>query len=71
MDDKKKKCSFIEHKEIDAINYCAECKRYMSNKCINYHNNGFLKNHLLYNIDKDLEDIFTGFCKEENHNIKL
>ena len=35
MDNKKKKCSFIEHKEIDAINYCAECKRYMCNKCSN------------------------------------
>jgi len=58
-------------KLIDAINYCAECKRYMCNKCINYHNNGFLKNHLLYDINKNLEDIFTGFCKEENHNIKL
>jgi len=70
MDNKKKKCSFIEHKEIDAINYCVECKRYMCNKCTNYHN-GFLENHLLYNIDKDIEEIFTGFCKEENHNIKL
>jgi len=70
MDDKKKKCSFIEHKEIDAINYCAECKRYMCNKCSNYHK-GFLENHLLYKIDKDIEDIFTGFCKEENHIEKL
>ena len=70
MDDKKKKCSFIEHKEIDAINYCAECKRYMCNKCAKYHK-GFLENHLLYNIDKDIEDIFTGFCKEENHIDKL
>ena len=70
MDAKKRKCSFIEHKEIDAINYCAECKRYMCNKCTNLHN-GFLENHLLYNIDKGLEDIFTGFCKEENHNNKL
>jgi len=70
MDDIKKKCSFIEHKEIDAIKYCAECKRYMCNKCTNYHK-GFLENHILYNIDKDLEDIFTGFCKEENHINKL
>jgi len=70
MDNKKKKCSFIEHKEIDAINYCAECKRYLCNKCTNHHN-GFLENHLLYKIDKDIEDIFTGFCKEESHNNKL
>ena len=70
MDDKKKKCSFIEHKEIDAINYCVECKRSMCNKCTNHHN-GFLENHLLYNIDKDIEEIFTGSCKEENHINKL
>jgi len=42
----------------------------MCNKCTNYHK-GFLENHLLYNIDKDFEDIFTGFCKEENHINKL
>ena len=70
MDNKKKKCSFIDHKEIDAINYCVECKRYMCNKCTNHHN-GFLENHILYNIDKDIENISTGLCKEENHNIKL
>ena len=69
MDDNKK-CSFTEHKEIDTINYCAECKRYMCKKCTNLHN-GFLENHLLYNIGKDIEDIFTWFCKEENHNNKL
>ena len=25
----------------------------------------------IYNIDKDIEEIFTGFCKEENHIEKL
>ena len=70
MDSKKEKCSYVEHKEIDAINYCAECKKYMCNKCSNYHK-GFFEYHILYNIDKDIKDIFTGFCKEENHNDKL
>ena len=41
----------------------------MCNKYANHHN-GFLENYL-YNIDKDLEDIFTTFCREENHNMKL
>ena len=38
MDKKKEKCSHVEHKEIDAINYCGECKKYMCNKCTNHHN---------------------------------
>ena len=29
MDDQKKKCSYQEHKEINAIYYCQECKVYM------------------------------------------
>ena len=61
MASKKVKCSNVDHKEIDAINYCAECKIYICNKCTNYHK-GLLKNHLLYSINKDIQDIFTGFC---------
>ena len=61
-----KKCSFNEHKEINASVYCPECKIYLCNKCDNVHS-GYFKNHHKYNIDKDLNQIFTGFCKEENH----
>ena len=60
------KCSFKNHKEINAINYCQECKIYMCNKCINQHD-GLFDNHHQYNLDKDIKEIFTGFCKEDNH----
>ena len=45
MDKKKeKRCFYAEHKEIDIINYCAECKKYMYKKCANYHK-GFFEYH--------------------------
>ena len=64
-----KKCSFDEHKEINSIKYCPECRIYMCNKCENFHSS-FFKNHHSYQLNRE-EEIFTGFCKEENHNIKL
>ena len=66
-----KKCSLLEHKEIDAIVYCQECKILMCNKCDNNHSSLF-KYHHKYKLDNiDIKDIFTGFCKEENHLEKL
>ena len=44
MESKKKKCSFSEHKELDAISYCQKCKIYMCNKC-NTHHIGLFENH--------------------------
>ena len=63
------KCSFEEHKEIEAITTCPECKIYMCNKCENHHLSLF-KNHHSYKLNKE-EEIFTGFCKEKNHPNKL
>ena len=65
-----KKCSFRTHNEIDAINYCLECKVFMCNKCEKFHSD-LCQNHHSYSIDKDINEIFTGFCKEENHLNKL
>ena len=65
-----KKCAFKDHKEIDAICFCQECKIYMCNKCANYHT-GLFEKHQQYNLDKDIKEIFTGLCKEENHPNKL
>ena len=70
MENKKKKCSFSEHEEIDANYYCHKCKIYLCNKCENFHSKLF-KNHKSINLDKDIKDIFTGFCLEENHNMEL
>ena len=61
-----KKCSMINHKEIDCISYCQECKIYMCNKCEKYHQELFI-NHHKYKLDKDTLEIFTGLCNEQNH----
>ena len=67
--EKQKKCSLEEHKEIDAIMYCPEWRIYICNKCENYHSSLFKKHHP-YKLNND-EDLFTGYCKEINHNIEL
>ena len=64
------KCSFKDHLNIDAISYCQNCKIYMCNKCINTHSNLF-QDHNLYKVDQDIKNIFTGYCKNENHPNKL
>ena len=50
--------------------YCKKCEIYMCNKCEIIHSKLF-KNHQLFIIGKDNEDVFTGFCKEEKHNDEL
>ena len=63
------KCFSEDHKEMDAICFCPECKINMCNKCTNTHSS-FFKNHNSYKFNKD-EEIFTGFCQEKNHPNKL
>ena len=65
----KKKCSSKNHSDANAISYCQECKIYLCNKCQNLHSELF-ENHHSFNIDKNINEIFTGFCEKENHNIK-
>ena len=67
--EKQKKCFTEEHKEIDAISFCQECGIYMCNKCDNTHSSFFKKHHTI-KLNKD-EEIFTGYCKEKNHPMKL
>ena len=69
MENEPKKCSHKEHKEINAIEYCQDCKLYLCNKCSIFHN-GF-ENHHHYNITKDSNDIFIDICQELNHTNKL
>ena len=69
MEDQKKKCSFKEHKDINAISYCQECKKYFCNKGLNYHQGLFEKHHS-FNLDNNKE-IFLNICKEINHPNKL
>ena len=66
-----KKCSSKKHKDINAISYCQECNIFMCNKCINHHEEIFDFHHK-YNLnEQDINDFFSGLCKETNHNIKL
>ena len=67
-----KKCSAKLHKEISAISYCQECKIYMCSKCEKFHSELF-DNHNLFKIEegKDINELFTGFCKEKHHNCEL
>jgi hypothetical protein len=60
------KCSLKKHEENEAIIYCQECKIYMCNKCNKSHSDLF-ESHHQYPLKKDIKEIFTGFCKEENH----
>ena len=60
------KCSLKKHEENGAIIYCQECKIYMCNKCNKSHSDLF-ENHHQYVLEKDIKEIFTGFCKEKNH----
>ena len=64
------KCSYDDHKDIKAVKYCQECNVYLCNKCNQFHGQLFSQHHT-YPLDKDLNEIFTGFCKEENHQKEL
>ena len=70
MKNAKEKCSCKNHVEIDAIIYCQECRIYMCNKCEKLHSE-LLQNHHSINLDKNIKDLFTGYCKEQNHTMKL
>ena len=65
-----KKCSLEEHKEIDAISFCQECKVYMCNKCKNTHS-GFLKTHHTFDLNQKTTSQFIGICKRNNHFLNL
>jgi len=64
------KCSKKDHQEIEAIYYCQYCNIYMCNKCEKFHSNIF-EDHLKLPINKEKQDIFTGLCKEKDHQNKL
>ena len=65
-----KKCSLDEHKDIDALFYCQECKVKMCKKCEKVHS-GLLKKHHIYSLDKDINEIFTGLCTNKDHSLEL
>lgn len=66
MEIKNYKCSFEDHKEIDATKYCPICNIYLCNKCEKFHS-GMHKNHQTFQLDKNIDELFTGFCTDKNH----
>ena len=72
MEKSQLKCSYESHKENDAISFCYNCKIYMCHKCEKLHSELF-SNHFSIKLgkDKNIDDLFTGLCKEENHSIEL
>ena len=69
-EDIEKKCSLVKHKDFKAVYFCPECRIFMCNKCENKHSELFI-NHHFYKIDNNLDDIFTGFCREKQHFMSL
>ena len=63
-------CSSKDHEMIKAISYCKKCEIYMCNKCEIIHSK-LCQNHQIFKLDKDLNEIFNGYCQEQNHNEKL
>ena len=70
MESKRNICSLEEHKEIDAKALCIKCNIYMCNKCKALHSKLF-PNHQTFNSESDMNEIFTGICKERGHMNKL
>ena len=67
------KCSSINHKEIEALSFCCECKIYMCNKCEKHHSELFQKSHNQIKLEKgkNIAELFTGFCNVKNHKLEL
>ena len=70
MESKVIKCTSKDHENKVAILYCQECQIYICNICEKIHS-GLCRNHNTFKLTNDIKDIFTGFCKEENHINKL
>ena len=66
----KKNCTSKEHEKIDENSFCQECNIYICKECENIHSILFQAHHT-YSINEDINQIFTGICKEQNHSDKL
>ena len=70
MENPERKCFSKDHDKNIAICYCPECKIYMCKKCENLHSQLF-KYHQEYNLNEEINELFNGFCHENNHLDKL
>ena len=71
LDLSNKKCSFEEHKNIDAIDYCSECDIYICEKCKDYHRFLIENHHNKKLVNKENNEINNELCYENNHENKL
>ena len=67
------KCSSTNHKDIEALSFCNDCKLYMCNKCEKHHSELFQKSHNQIKLEKgkNIAELFTGFCNEKNHKLEF
>ena len=65
MNEAKIKCFKKEHKDINAISYCEDCKINICNNCLFHHHELFC-DHKIKNLNND-KDISFDICKEKNH----
>ena len=65
--DNTKKCSSKNHEKFDAIIYCQNCNIYLCNKCSKIHSEWF-QTHVVYNLNKEKEEIFNNYCQEKYHS---
>ena len=71
MENQIQKCYSKDHEDMNANFYCKECNVYMCKKCYDFHSK-LLQSHQSYKLDNEKQnDIFTEFCKEKGHNLKL
>ena len=70
MEEQKKNCSSKEHENEEANFFCQQCQIYMCKKCENIHSK-LCQHHNPYNLDQNIDDVFTGLCKIKNHSDRL
>ena len=69
MEENNKYCSSLEHENTNAISFCPKCGIYLCKKCEIIHSK-LLITHVIVNFDNNLDDNFTGFCIEKEHQNK-
>ena len=70
MESKPIKCFSTEHENANADYYCGKCNIYLCKTCETLHSKLFKKHETIILDKTELEDVFTGLCKEEGHNSK-
>ena len=53
------------------IYYCQECNIFMCNKCANHHDEVFDFHQKVNLNEQNINEIFTGICKEPKHKNEL